>query len=274
MAIFEEYKGQALSYDFVGDICILNLDEGLFSHEKEIAETLMKSFKSIRIVVRKDGEREGEFRLQKYKKILGEGGLETIHKENGVALKIDISKVYFSPRLSSDRLRVAEKIKKNSSVLVMFCGCGAYNLSIAKHSSPKLNAGIEKNPDGYKYCLENAKLNKNEIKFFCGDVRDIELNENYDKSKTHQTSQFSSNVGSYNYVLMPLPKNASDFLDLAVKWLSPNGIVFYYDFCGKDEEEIIWKKIEDKLGKVKRRDFVFCGHYSPGKYRVCAEFSM
>lgn len=244
-----------VSYDFVGDICILNSDDERAC--EDAAQALMKSNKGIKGVVARVGEREGEFRLQRYKHILGERRFETVHKENGVKISVDISKAYFSPRLGSERMRVAKSIKKGDRVLVMFCGVGAYNLIIGKHAPATEIVGVEKNPAAFEYCRKNRLLNNLfDLKFYCGDVRDVKLK------------------GKYDRVLMPLPKNASDFLDVAVRYLAKNGVVYFYDFVrdGKDEE--VWKRVEGRIGAVKRLRLVYCGAYSPGKYRVCAEFSL
>jgi hypothetical protein len=41
----------------------------------------------------------------------GEKRTETTHKENGVNIKLDVEKCYFSPRLSQERLRIAKLVK-------------------------------------------------------------------------------------------------------------------------------------------------------------------
>ena len=72
----------------------------------------------------------------------------------------NVEKVYFSPRLATERLRIAKLVKKNESVLVMFSGSGAYPLVIAKNSNPNIIYGIEVNPIAHKYAEQNIFLNK------------------------------------------------------------------------------------------------------------------
>jgi len=92
--------------------------------------------------------------------------LNKVAKENNIRLKLDIEKVYFSPRLSLERMRIAElvntsksresknkKSEKKEDILVMFSGCAPYCCVIAKNAKTKVNSviGIEINPEGHKY---------------------------------------------------------------------------------------------------------------------------
>jgi len=162
------------AYDAIGDIAILEIDDELRKKEKFIAETLLKCHKNINTVLRKDSAHEGDFRTQKFKHLAGEKKKETIHIESGARLKLDVEKVYFSPRMSNERLRISKQVKKGENILVMFSGCGPYPIVIAKNSEAKMVTGIELNPVGHKYALENIKLNKlKNVFLFCGDARTV-----------------------------------------------------------------------------------------------------
>ena len=102
------------------DIAILEIDEELRNKEKFIAETLLKCHKQINTVLRKDSAHEGELRTQKYKWLAGEKKKETIHTENNTRLKLNVEEVYFSPRMSNERIRITNQIKKDEKILVLF----------------------------------------------------------------------------------------------------------------------------------------------------------
>jgi tRNA (guanine37-N1)-methyltransferase len=156
----EEFERLKTSYDTVGSIAILEIDELLRKKEKLIAEALLQSNKNIKTVLRKDDKHDGEFRTQKLKWLAGEKTKETMYKENGVSLMLDVEKVYFSPRLSTERKRIAEQVKKGEDILVMFSGCAPYPCVLSKNTKAKSIIGIESNPEGHIYGLKNLELNK------------------------------------------------------------------------------------------------------------------
>jgi tRNA (guanine37-N1)-methyltransferase len=67
---------------------------------------------STQAVFRKIGGHEGNLRLQKYAFLAGEERTTTVATEAGVKLKLDISKVYYSPRSAPERLRIASFIQE------------------------------------------------------------------------------------------------------------------------------------------------------------------
>ena len=81
----------------------------------------------------------------------------------------------------------------------------------------------------------------------------------------------------FDRILMPLPKDAEDFLGVALKKVKKNGIIHLYDFQEEANiPEASIEKVEKSCSKVKKKfkilDVVKCGQYSPRKYRVCVDF--
>ena len=251
------------SFDIVGDILIFSdFPKDLVKKERLIGKNILKNYPYIKTILKKTKKYSGKFRVPKLKVIAGENRKETVCKENNVFIKLDVEKVYFSVRMSSERKRISELVKPNESVLVMFSGSGIYPLVIAKNSKCKEVYGIEINPTAHKYAIENIKKNKLEdkIKLLYGDVRKImlRLNKKFDR------------------ILMPLPKGAESYLDLALKHIKKNGIIHFYDFLHENEfeksEEKIKKACEKSRKKCKILNTVKCGQYAPGFYRICADF--
>ena len=178
-------------------------------------------------------------------------------------MRLDVEKVYFSPRMSSERKRVSESVRPNESVLVMFSGCGPYPLVIAKNSKAKEVYGIEINPIAHRYALENIKKNKMEkVHSFLGDANKIvpKLKKKFDR------------------ILMPLPKGAEKYLPVALKYIKKNGFIHFYDFLHENELEKGEEKIISVCKKLKKSceiiKTVKCGQYAPGAYRVCVDFKV
>lgn len=258
-----EFHELPSSYDVIGDIIIIEIKEDLIKHEKLIGSALLKTHKNIKTILKKSGIHSGEFRTQQLKYVAGENKKVTEYKENNVNIKLDVEKIYFSPRLSTERKRIYQLIKPNERVLVMFSGSGVYPIVISKNTQSKKIVGIEKNPLAHKYAEENIKLNKlNNIELFIGDVKDIipKLTEKFDR------------------ILMPLPKGAEIFLDLAFKVSKKGTIIHFYDFeheseLKKGEEKVENACIQNKI-KCKILKTIKCGQYSPGKFRICIDFQI
>lgn len=251
------------AFDVVGDIAVVEIPRELAKKQKAIAAAILEMHRNIKAVYMELGGRKGKLRLQKLKWIGGEKRKETVAMENGVRLKLDVEKVYFSPRMSSERKRIYQQVKKGESVLVMFSGAGPYVIEIAKLSGAKAVYGVEVNKVAHKYAVENARLNKVEAKtkFFCGDVKKVvpQLKMKFDR------------------ILMPLPKGAEAFLGVALAAAKRNATIHFYDF--EKEEDIpaaSIAKVKAAAEKAKKKarilSVVKCGQLAPRAYRVCVDF--
>lgn len=252
------------AFDSVGDIAIIEIPKELEKKEKTIAETLLNLFKNIKTVAKKLGGHKGKYRTQKLKILAGEKKKITEYKENNIRLKLDVEKCYFSPRLSNERLRIAKQIKKNEKILVMFSGIGVYPIVFAKNSPAKEIYGIELNSVAHKYALENMILNKtsDKVKLIKGDVqekiKDIKI--------------------KFDRILMPLPKQAENFLESAFLVSKKGTIIHFYTFSQqdkfKDAEKTIIEKCKKRQKKCKVLNIIKCGQSAPRKYRICIDFKV
>ena len=241
------------SYDIIGDILVFETKEKLTNkQEKQIAKELLKINKNVKIIAKRAEIHKGKYRTRKIKIISGENRKETIHKESGIKIKLDVEKCYFSPRSSQERLRISKLIKKNESVLVMFSGVSPFHLVIARHSKAKEIYGIEINPVAHKYAMENIRINKfTNIFLVKGDV----------KKELPKLKQ------KFDRIIMPLPKTSESYLNLALKYLKNKGTIHLYLFSDeKDFSEL--KKSYSRKFKVK---LTKCGVYAPRVYRVCLD---
>ncbi len=257
----EELTKAVRAYDVIGDIVIIEVPDELKKREKLVAETLLENHKNIKAVFKK-GKHTGKYRLQKPEWLAGERKRETEYRENNVRIKLNVETSYFSPRLSTERKRIMEQVKKGETVLVMFSGVGPYPLVIAKNTKAKEIFSVEINPKAVKYQNENILLNKiKNIRLHRGDVKKIipKLNKKFDR------------------VLMPLPKGAEDYLDTAIKAVKKKGIIHFYDFLNEEEiPNTSVNKIKKECNKLNKKFEILkttkCGQLAARQYRVCVDF--
>lgn len=264
----EKYLGLIKrSYDIIGDIAIIEIPEELEKYEKEIAEAILKIHKNVKVVAKKAGIVEGIERIRPIEIIAGENRTLTIHKENKIRLKVDVSKVFYTPRLSQERLRIARQVKDGEVVADLFAGVGPYSILIAKIAKPKVVYAIDINQEAYKLLVENIKLNKVEgiVIPFLGDCRKVVEEKNL------------KNIA--DRIIMNLPKHSGDFLDVACKVSKERSIVHFYCFLKEDELfdggiEIIRNRAEELGFTYKILGCVKCGEIGPRRYRVCIDFEL
>ncbi|MFH1448788.1 MAG: class I SAM-dependent methyltransferase family protein [Candidatus Micrarchaeota archaeon] len=232
----EEIEKIVTSFDVVGGVAIVEIPVELEGKKGDIGEALMLVHKNVRTVAAKRGPMEGEFRVRKLEVIAGERNTETRYRESGCEFVFDIAKVYFSPRLSFERERIAGLIKGNERVLVMFAGVGPFPIVVARRNSGVEIAAVELNPAAFEYLVGNIKLNRMErtITPVCGDVREV-IPELF--------------VGWADRVLMPLPRGAEGFLDVALCGAKKGGVLHVYCFARVGEDGEKADEIARMIGK-------------------------
>lgn len=256
----EEISLIGRAYDMVGDIAIIEIPEALESKEEAIAQRLLELHKNINVVAKKEGIHDGEFRTMPLCVLAGEERKETLCKENGCRLYLDVEQCYFSPRSGNERKRIAGLIQEGEHVLVMFSGVGPFVLVIAKNTKAAHVVGVEKNPIAHDYAEKNVKGNKvSNVTLHCGDVADI----------------VPTLAGPFDRVVMPLPKTGEDFLEIAIDAVKRGGYIHFYDFQHHDTFSEAEEKVRAACTRKGRRcvhtELVTCGQYAPRVNRVCVD---
>jgi len=247
-----------VSFDIIGNIAILHMPK-ITKKEKQIARKLLKH-KNI-LSVYNQSKTYGRLRKPKLKWIAGKKQTETIHKENDCLIKLDIKNCYFSPRLGTDRLEIAKKIKKGERVLVMFSGVAPYALVIGKKSKAEEIYCIEINRIASKYARENVKLNKlNNIKIIQGDVKRVipKLKKRFDR------------------IVMARPQLKDTFLQQAFKASKKGSMIHFYDFLKKQNIKDARRKIEKEAKNIKKKVKIQrlkkVREIAPYKYHIRVDF--
>jgi tRNA (guanine37-N1)-methyltransferase len=251
------------AYEVVGHIAIIEIPESLEKKEKEIAQCLLDSNNQLHTVVKKSSGHEGTYRTQKMTILAGEQTKVASYKENNCTITYDIENVYFSARLSTERKRISEQVKPKEHILVMFSGAAPYPCVLSKKTEAEEIIGVEINPKGHEYGLENLEQNKiQNVKLFCGDVRKI-------VPQLHKT---------FDRIIMPLPKTAEEFLDVALPVAKKGCVIHLYAFYYENEFEKAHAEI-DKYCKQFDREYTIlsttkCGQHAPRTYRICVDFKL
>ncbi len=259
----EKLEEMNRSFDVIGDILVLEIPDSLEKLEPSIGWNLKRAYPNIKVVAKKGKKTEGEFRIRKVKILAGEQRTETLHREAGMTLKVDLNKVYFSSRMGSERLRVLQQIKNGENILVMFAGIGPYAILFAKDRKVQVTA-IELNPDAVKLMNENIRVNYvgDKIQVLEGDVHKVapKLKEKFDR------------------IVMPLPALAHEFLADALSVSKKGTIIHLYQFSHeKKVEEIKARalKLAAKAGRnIKILRVVQTGYYSPYVNRYCLDIEV
>jgi tRNA (guanine37-N1)-methyltransferase len=237
-------------FDIVGDIAVIKIPDALLDNKKSIAEALLKRLKAVKTVLMQVTPVSGVYRTRSLEAIGGEAHTETMYREHGCRFKVDLAQAYFSPRLSTERLRVAGLVRPGEKVTNLFAGVGAFSIIIAKKVPETRGYSIDVNPVAHRLAVENIRLNKvgDRITAILGDAREI----------------VERIRGEADRVLMPLPEASASFLDEAVMALKPpSGTVHYYTHIygknRKDALEEAQKEVDHALGgryEIKTRRIV------------------
>jgi len=226
------------SYDIIGcrekAVAIVEIGDDEKKRQKEIAKEIMQRHKNVKTVLKKMSERKGIERIRSYRILAGEKNTEVMHVEYGYKLFLDPRKVYFSPRESTERQRIASLVKEGETVMVMFAGVGPFVIAIGK-KQPKVERiiAIEINPHAVRYMKKNVKINKLEekVQVILGDVRE-------------KCRDF---YGLCDRIVMPLPHKSELFLDIALKCLKGEGWIHLYVIKGEKEIESFAKQIASSV---------------------------
>ena len=198
------------SFDVIGHIAIIkNIDGKDYSSK---AEEILKTRKSIRTVYLDMGVK-GDHRKRTLELLAGEDLPETLYRENGITLRVNVRKAYFSPRLATERLLISSRIRNGEYVCDMFSGIGPFSISIAKNARVRVVA-IDSNCDAVEILRENIKINRlaGTIDAICAD-----------------SSAEISRHGKFDRIIMNLPHDAFNFIDNAYAALNDGGMINYYE---------------------------------------------
>ncbi len=220
-----ELEKLSSSFDIIGTIAIIKIPESLTSKRKLIADALIDEIRPVKSVFCQVSAIEGDYRLRKLELISGENSPITVYKEHGCTFKVDVINTYFSPRLSTERLRIAQLTEPNEVIVNMFGGVGTFSIIISRYNKSAKVYSIDSNPIATDMCRQNIEINK-----VTGNVIPVLGDAEHEIHKSLK--------GVAKRVLMPLPEKARDFVDVAVSSLeNGSGMIHYFCHVGADNKK-------------------------------------
>lgn len=205
------------SFDVVGDVAMIKLPDELLPYKGTIGEALLEVNHSLRTVFLDSGVK-GEFRIRDLEQIAGSGSSETVHKEFGVRLYTDPSRVYFNPRLSTERSRIASLVRDGEVIIDMFAGVAPFGTVICRMANPEVVYSIDLNPDAEHFARLNAERNH------VGQVVPM----------TGDSSKLVYDLPMADRIIMNLPQIADRFLRYAMDRLKVGGVAHMYKIIERE----------------------------------------
>jgi len=243
------------SFDVIGDIAVLKIPEELLAHRREIADAILAWNTKVRVVAQDRGV-GGELRVRKLEILAGENRTTTVHVEYGLRYRVDVSRAYFSPRLATERRRIAEHVKPGEAVADPFAGVGPYAILIAKRRQPSRVHASDANPAAVELLRQNVAANRaDSVEVRGGDARET-----------------LRRIAPVDRVILDLPHTAMDFLPDAVDALGTRGAVHVYAILDEAEREDRGREIRlavEREGKrVESMRLHVVRAYSPTQHHV------
>ena len=234
----KEIRGFApRSFDIFGNIAILRLTSDSEVYEQKIAEALLLSHKNIKTICADLGV-QGEFRIRNLRLISGYNSFISVHKENGMKFEADISKVYFSPRLATERERLSSLANKHEDVLDAFAGVAPFSISVAMKGCKVTS--LDSNPEAMKWALKN--FNRNGI------------NEKYFSFFTSKFEDYNFGEQKFDRIILNNPTNCLPYLDKAMTLVVKEGMIHFYSICPKDDSFQLSEYLTEEFECIAKRE--------------------
>ncbi len=269
--------GTEPSYERLGDIVILDEDDP--ERAREVADAVVASDIPVRTVVNRASKVKGDLRVRDWEVLACAGGAEagdgdaepgdaessrpcteTVHREYGYEYLLDIATVYFSPRLATERHRVAEQVEAEERAFDMFAGVGPFVVPFAGAGAEAV--GVDLNEAAVEYLRENACRNgvEERVTAIHGDVRDV----------APDYADWADRA------VMNLPHSADEFVDAAVTLAGDDCTLHYYDIQHEDDpfgpgEAAIREAAEPEGYDVSVETERVVRSYAPHELNVCLD---
>ncbi len=207
------------AFDVVGEVVIVRLPEALRPYEAAIGDAFLQMHRGARTVAADEGV-QGSYRERALRVIAGRRETRTLHHEFGLALALDPAEVHFSPRVASERRRVAGLIRGPEVVVDAFSGVGPFALHADQAGAGRVYA-VDANPRAVAFLRENVRRNRADAVIpLEGSIEDV-------------VPQFEpADRFILDYPWDPLP-----YVPLSVGALKDGGVLHYYEILERAERE-------------------------------------
>lgn len=249
------------SFDVIGDVAILKIPEPLVPHRAEIGRAILAWNRNLHAVARDRGV-AGMLRVRDLEIIAGEPRTTTVHTEFGLRYRVDVARAYFSPRLGSERWRVASQVSAGEVVADPFAGVGPYAILIARRREPTRVIASDANPAAVEFLRQNVAANRADcVEVREGDARGV-----------------LRAVAPVDRIILDLPHSAMEFLPDALHALRRRGTVHVYAILEDADREDRVRAIRAAVRASGRRVMAIDVHvvraYSPTQHHVAFDVTV
>ncbi|CAF0871347.1 unnamed protein product [Adineta ricciae] len=215
-------------YSLIGHIAHFNLKDAVLPYKHVIAQVVLDKLVNVKTVVNKLHEIDSVHRNFDLEILAGEQNTIVKCRESKATFQFDFSKVYWNPRLSTERERIVKILHHNDLVFDVFAGVGPFVV-------PALMLGCnvyanDLNPESVKWMTINLKTNQskkssNQYHVFNLDGREFLRTivfpriESYQKEILDDKEKRWCLSDNKIVILMNLPDIALSFLDVFPEWL-------------------------------------------------------
>lgn len=219
------------SYDVIGHVVVIRLADELRPFASEIGAGLLRFHEGAETVAVDEGV-QGPYRQRGIRVVAGKEDTRTLHKEFGLTLALDPAKVHFSPRMATERRRVAKAIQAPEVVVDAFSGVGPFALHACRAGARRVYA-VDANPEAVAFLRENVRRNRADaVVPLAGPIEEV-------LPDFEPADRFI-----LDYPWEPLP-----YVPLAAGALKENGVLHYYEILDRTEREERFETLEATLPK-------------------------
>jgi tRNA (guanine37-N1)-methyltransferase len=245
-------------FETVGDIALLEPEE-----DTEAGDALVEADNGIVTALRVESAVEGKERTRRMSHVAGDEKTTTVHREYGREFVVDLTEVYFTPRLAEERERVASQVHEDEVVFDMFAGVGPFSVAAAEEGAEVIASDI--NERAVELLCENTRRNNvaERVTAYNEDARVV--------------ADRVAEGGGADRIYMNLPHTADEFLKYACEAVSDEGgVVHYYDI--RHEDDLFGGAVEEIRTSAERAGYgvevlerVVVRSYAPYDYNVCVD---
>src|SRR3989304_3561390 len=221
--------------------------------------------RSLCVEVPKGKGEEGRGAAHRTRRVLvmaGEPRVRTEHIEFGLRYEVDVEGAYFSPRLGTERKRVAQQVADGEVAVDMFAGVGPYAILIARTRRPKTVHAIDANSLAVELLRENIRRNRADA---------VVVHEG-------RGEEVLPRLAPADRVIMDLPQSARNFLGVAAFSVRRGGVVHYYTIAergfvedaGREALEIV--TLSGRMAEIAATRIV--RGFSPGKVHLAIDLGI
>ncbi|CAF2976314.1 unnamed protein product [Rotaria sp. Silwood2] len=231
-------------YSIIGHIAHFNLKDAVLPYKHIIgecnydtelkfvgAQVVLDKLPNVKTVVNKLHEIDSVYRNFELEIVAGEPNTVVKCRESKATFQFDFAKVYWNPRLSTERERIVNILHHNDLVFDVFAGVGPFVVPALMLGCTVYGNDI--NPESFKWMTINLKNNQsknssNQYHVFNLDGREflrtivLPRIESYQQEVKNDSEKNWCLSNNKIVILMNLPEIALTFLDVLPEWLSTN----------------------------------------------------